>query len=128
MKKFLFFVIGGGVAALTSLVLFYVFLNYFHIWYLLASITSFTISVFVGFYLQKYLTFNDLSKEKTKRQILIFFSISMINLGINVLLMLFFVELMNLDKMFAKACSLAILACWNFFVYQKFVFHTNIKV
>ena len=122
LRKFLYFIIGGGTAAFTNLVLFFVFINYLNIWYLFSSITSFILSVFVGFYLQKYLTFEDTSKEKTKRQMILFFLVSAVNLGINILLMLFFVEVLKFDKMLAKVCTLAILACWNFFVYEKFVF------
>ena len=126
LKKVLYFIIGGGTAALTNLVLFFVFINYLNIWYLFASITSFILSVFVGFYLQKYLTFENVSNEKTKKQMILFLLVSTVNLGINILLMLFFVEVLKLDKMLAKVCTLAILACWNFFVYEKIVFKKTI--
>lgn len=115
--------VAGGTAALSNLVLFYIFLNWFHIWYLIASIASFILSVIVGFYMQKYLTFKDANKSETLRQAGIFFLVSMINLGINVLLMLLFVEVFKIDKILSKVFTLAILACWNFFVYEKFVFN-----
>jgi putative flippase GtrA len=121
--KAILFILAGGTAALSNLVLFYIFLNWFHVWYLLASITSFVLSVFVGFYLQKYITFQNTSKSETKKQAILFFLVSMVNLGINILLMLFFVEILHIDKMLSKVFTLAILACWNFFVYEKFVFN-----
>ena len=123
IKKAFLFVVSGGTAALSNIVLFYIFLNWFHVWYLLASITSFILSVVVGFFLQKYLTFQNTSKSETRKQALLFFLVSMINLGINVLLMLFFVEILHLDKMLSKVFTLAILACWNYFIYEKFVFN-----
>lgn len=115
--------LAGGTAALSNLVLFYIFLNWFNIWYLVASIASFILSVVVGFYMQKYLTFKDADKSETLRQAGIFFLVSMINLGINVLLMLLFVEVFKIDKILSKVFTLAILACWNYFVYEKFVFN-----
>jgi putative flippase GtrA len=121
--KAILFMVAGGTAALSNLVLFYIFLNWFHIWYLIASIASFILSVIVGFYMQKYLTFKDANKSETLRQAGIFFLVSMINLGINVLLMLLFVEVFKIDKILSKVFTLAILACWNFFVYEKFVFN-----
>ncbi len=36
--------------------------------------------------------------------------------------MSFFVGLLVFNKILAKVVTLGILACWNFFVYQKFVF------
>jgi putative flippase GtrA len=122
IEKWFRFVVSGGLAALSNLVLFYVFLNIFHIWYLVASIASFLLSVVVGFYLQKYFTFKENRGGNKRKQMMMFLVVSLINLVINVLLMLFFVEILSLDQMLSKIFTLAILACWNYFVYQKFVF------
>jgi putative flippase GtrA len=122
IRKYLKFIIAGGLSALTSLVLFYVFITFLNIWYLLASTISFLLSIAVGFYLQKYLTFKNFRKGDTKKQALSFLFFSLLNLLINIALMAFFVEIIQIDKMFSKILTLGILACWNFFVYEKFVF------
>ena len=127
MKKVLLFIISGGTAALTNLVIYYTLLRVVGVWYLYSSITSFIISVVVGFYLQKYLTFENTSKSETLKQMSMFSLVSLLNLGINVLLMLFFVEITHFDQIFAKVCTLAVLACWNFFVYENFVFKQKIS-
>ncbi len=124
-KKFikgLRFIVSGSSAAFTALLLFYIFSNLLGMWYLSASILSFLLAVVVGFIMQKYYTFKNHSKTGAKKQAIIFFVISLINLGINVLLMSFFVGLLSFNQMLAKVVTLGILACWNFFVYQKFVF------
>lgn len=121
--KAILFMVAGGTAALSNLIIFYIFLNWLNVWYLLSSIISFTLSVFVGFYMQKHLTFKDADKKETLRQASIFFLVSIINLGINILLMILFVEVFKIDKMLSKVLTLAILACWNYFVYEKFVFN-----
>ena len=128
IRKYMKFVLSGGLSALTSLVLFYVFITYLNVWYLLASTLSFVTSVVVGYYLQKYITFKDSPKGNEKREILLFFFFSGINLLINIGLMSFFVEICSFNKMLAKVCTLSILACWNYFVYEKLVFvKKNIK-
>ena len=116
------FIVSGGTAALVSLVLFYVFWNVLHVWYLLASVLSFMLSVVVGFYLQKYFTFKDVSKSNTRKQAVVFLLVSILNLLINIILMAFFVEVLFIDEMLSKVTTLAILSIWNFFVYKKFVF------
>jgi putative flippase GtrA len=130
IRKALLFIFSGGTAALTTLVLFYVFLNIFHFWYLFASILSFILSVGVGFYLQKTLTFDDSANKKDiKRQAFIFFGISMVNLLVNILLMLLFVGALSFhSKMLAKILTLGIIALWNYFIYQKFVFNKKNSV
>lgn len=120
--QFIKFSIAGGISALSSFVFYYIFLKLLNWWYLTASVTSFILSVFVGFYLQKLITFQDNSKEGIRRQMLAFFLVSLGNLLINVILMLFFVEALSIDKLFSKVLSIGILACWNFFVYRRFVF------
>lgn len=122
MIKAFKFIFSGGLAALTCLSAFYILITFFHIWYLLASAISFLLSVAVGFYLQKYLTFENFPKENIKKQAVLFLIISLANLLINVILMLFFVNYLAIPKVLAEVFTLAILACWNFFVYQKFVF------
>lgn len=123
MKRFIKFLFAGGTAAASNLLFFYILLNIVEVWYLLSSVVSFLLSVVVGFFLQKYITFKDDSKTSLRKQAIIFLIISLINLGINVLLMLLFVEVFRIMPLFAKAITLAILACWNFFVYQYFVFN-----
>ncbi len=125
IKKALLFIVSGGTAAGTSLLLFYIFTNLLHIWYLIASTLSFILSVFVGFYLQKFVTFDDTTKGQSSKQMALFFMVSMINLGINIILMAIFVSGFTINQMLAKVLTLGILACWNFFVYEKFVFKKN---
>ena len=122
LKKYFKFIASGGTSALTSLVLFYVFITFFNMWYLLASGISFTLSIMVGFYLQKYITFKNSPTGNSKKQMISFICFSLLNLLINLALMSLFVGILGLEKMLAKIITLSILACWNYFVYEKFVF------
>ena len=125
MKKFILFVIAGGTSAASNFLIYFLLLNVFHMWYLAASVIAFILSIFVGFYLQKFMTFKDASKSSFKRQAIAFFLISFGNLFINIVLMVFFVENLMINQLVAKVLTLAILACWNFFVYKNFVFNNK---
>ena len=125
IKKFILFALAGSTSAASNFIIYFVLLNWVHFWYLWASIIAFILSIFIGFYMQKFIAFKDKSSTSFERQIIMFFMISFGNLFINVVLMLFFVETLHINKLVAKVMSIGILACWNFFVYQKFVFNNK---
>ncbi len=72
--------------------------------------------------MQKYFTFGDASKAELKKQALWFFGISLVNLFINLALMYAFVSLFGWNDLLSQILAIGIIACWNFFVYRKFVF------
>lgn len=126
MPKAFKFIISGGLAALSKLVAFLILFSVFHVYYLLSSGLAFALSVVVGFYLQKYFTFEDKSVGETKKQALIFIFVSGLNLLVNVAVMYLFVGILGWDEIISQILTIGIIACWNFFVYQKFVFRGNI--
>lgn len=116
------YIFSGGIAAGINIALFSLLLLTFHVWYLLASVISFSVSFVVSFYMQKHWTFRDSSTAQMKQQLFYYFLITTVNLGINVLLMMFFVQALGINPVIAKAVTLIILACWSFVVYQKYIF------
>jgi len=122
MKKGFKFIFSGGLAAGTKLAIFFVLFSIFHVWYLLASGIAFAFSVVVGFYMQKYFTFQDLSKEHTHKQASMFIFVSGINFLVNIVVMYVLVDAFRVNEILAQILTISIIACWNFFVYQKFVF------
>lgn len=122
IKKISRYLFAGGLGAGINFVIYLILLKGFQVWYLLASIIAFCLALIAGFYLQKYWTFKNTSKVNIKKQVFLYLALSLINLGINVLLMLLFVETFNLDKILAKVFSLGALALWSYFIYQKLIF------
>lgn len=120
------FIISGGTAALSKLAFFFVLFSVFHVFYLLASAVAFALSVVVGFYLQKYFTFENLSKEDMGKQATIFIFVSFLNLLVNVAVMYLLVGVFKFNEIFSQILTIGIIACWNYFVYQKFVFNKSI--
>lgn len=121
MQTFFKFIFSGGTAAASKLVLFVIFI-FFGMWYLLASALAFCCSIAVGFCLQKYVTFQNYSKKDAKKQAAVFTFVSLLNLLINIILMYGLVEIIKLNEILSQVIVIGIIACWNFFVYQKFVF------
>jgi len=128
LEKITRYVIAGGTGALINFLIYFVMLQVFNVWYLLSSICSFTLSIFAGFYLQKYFTFRNSSKDYIYKQMYLFFSFSLINLLINVILLVFFVEILGINQLVAKVLTLGIIAIGSFFVYQNFVFSSKIQI
>jgi len=122
MRKFLKFTVSGGVAALSKLACFYFMFSILHVFYLVSSAAAFVLSSIVGFFMQKYFTFNNLSKEDMHQQANIFFFVSFVNLGVNLIIMYVFVGLLGIKEMLAQFITLGIIALWNFFIYQNFIF------
>lgn len=121
-KKTILFVIAGGMGALTSLIIYTILLQFLGVWYLYASIISFVLASFAGFCFQRYITFRGNSKNGIRKQVVYYFSLSLLNLVLNVLILSFFVEILVIDKIIAKVLTLGIVAIWSYFIYQKYIF------
>ena len=63
----------------------------------------------------------DVNKKQTRRDIVIFFILSLIGLGINQLIMYISVDLMNIYYMISKVISTALVMVYNFITRKKFV-------
>lgn len=116
------YMIAGGLGAGINFVIYFILLRVFNVWYILASIISFVLAIFAGFFLQKYMTFRNTDKSKIRKQIIYYYTFSIINLVINVLLLSLFVEILNMDQVLAKVLSLGLLAIWSYFIYQRVIF------
>jgi putative flippase GtrA len=103
----------GVLCALADLLILYVLVDVFHYWYLTASVISFTIVSFTGYWGQKYYTFKNVSK-KHGQQITIFFIIAVLGLGLNSLLMFFLVGFLGLWYILGSIITKLIVFIWNF--------------
>lgn len=125
MSKIIRYLFSGCVGAGVNFLIYILLFKVFGVWYLWASIIAFGLSLFVGFQMQKRFTFRNFDKEGAKKQLLYYYILSSINLVINVAVLSFFVEIVSLDAVLAKALTLIIIAIWSFIVYQNFIFKNN---
>jgi len=122
------FLLSGGTALSTDLVLLYLFTDIFGIWYLASAVAAFILAFGVSFMLHKFWTFGDHSREGIHMQIGIYFLVAVTNLILNTLLVYVFVEWSNLHYLFAQILASALIAIESFFIYQRFIFQKTITV
>lgn len=116
------FLISGAIAAVVNLTLLYVCTDMFHFWYLASSWIAFVFTFFVSFTLQRFWTFRGGAGHLMKKQVVMYFITATVNIGINTLLMLCFVEYVHLHYLFAQFITIGIISFWSFFVYQRLIF------
>ncbi len=116
------YLVAGGISTFVDLVALYIFTSLLEIWYLTSAILAFLIAFGVSFTLQKFWTFADMSTEHIRKQMIIYFIVAGINLGINTIMMYLFVDLAGLHYLWAQILVTALIACESYFVYQKFIF------
>lgn len=116
------FAVSGGSAMTLAIALLYLFTDIFRIWYLASSALAFVISVFYNFLLQKFWTFSGNQARGARQQLVMFFTISSVNLAVNATGMYFLVDIIKLWYLLSQVIMSALLAISNFFIYRSVVF------
>jgi len=120
--KLVRYLFSGGTAAVTDLVLLYVFTDICHIWYLVSSVLAFLVAFGVSFVLQKFFTFQDHGTEGMHRQAMIYFAVTSTNLVLNTGLIYLFVQYTGMNYIIAQIVTSILIAIESYLVYQAFIF------
>lgn len=80
---------------------------------LISSPIAFTVSLIVNYILCVYVVFH--AENQSGRQMFFFILTSIMGLGINQLVMWFFIDIIGIWYMFAKVIASAIVMIWNYF-------------
>ena len=120
VKQIFRFTLIGGIAFLIDSTILFILTDYVGVHYLISSMISYTVSVIFN-YIMSILWVFDVNKKQTRRDIVIFFILSLIGLGINQLIMYISVDLMNIYYMISKVISTALVMVYNFITRKKFV-------
>ncbi len=113
------FFISGGLSAVIHIGTVFVLTHVLSVWYLYATTIGFISAVGFNFVMQKFFTFRDGETDGVRRQFLLFFTVATINLVINGVLMVFFVEQVSLTPVPAQISTSVIIAVWSYIVYGK---------
>lgn len=116
------YLVAGGSAVAVNLGFLYILVHFFHMWYLVSAVISFTAAVYASFMLQKYFTFNDRSQDTMRRQMSLYLTLQVINLGLNTLFMYICVDLFKILYLTSQILIAVVMAISNFFVYRYLVF------
>jgi putative flippase GtrA len=125
LPKIVRYIISGGCAAFTSIGLLFIFVHFFGIHYLIASMIAFVLGFLVSFTMQKFWTFNNRETSRTHTQLALYLAITLINLLINTALVYIFVAWLGLWYLLAQIIASVLIALYSYFVYQRFVFTSS---
>ncbi len=117
----------GGTAFVVDYVLLFVFTEFVHLHYLVASVFSFLISLVVNYLFCIFWVFHHNSSKSRIGEFLVFVLIAGIGLGLNTLIMYLFTDGLDLYYMLSKIISSFIVAFWNFFARKYFLYKININ-
>lgn len=122
-KTIVKYLISGGTAAATDLVLLYILTDILGIYYLLSASLAFIVAFFVSFFLQKFWTFRDNRRDKMYQQMTIYFIVGLTNLGINTGGMYLLVSKMIIPYLLAQIIMGLIIAIGSFLIYRFIIFN-----
>ena len=123
--KILRYLFSGGIGATVAFFFLYTLTEWLGFYYLVSTILAFVLGVIVSFILQKFLTFQNYSRDNMRRQVLIYITIAIFNTSLNTLLVYLFVEYLGLHYLVAQFFSSGLIAFESFFIYQIFIFKSN---
>jgi putative flippase GtrA len=109
----------GSFAVLLDLTLFYIFVNLFNIWYILAAALSFTILAIITFYLHKNFSFRHKGGHN-KLRFIIFFLIASGSLLFGSLLLYILVDKFKIWYLTAAVLVKLVVVFWSFLM-NKYV-------
>lgn len=116
------FIISGTTATLVNFAILYSLTEFVGLWYLFSSIIAFALAVLVSFFLQKFWTFGDDDREKMKQQIVMYYTVATINLGLNTAGMFVLVERFGIWYIFAQVIMTMAISVEGFFAYKLLIF------
>lgn len=119
------FIISGGTAFSVNISLLYVFTEFFGWWYIASATFSFLFSFLVGFSMNKFWTFTNLSVNFIHNQAALYLGINLFNLMINNSILYILVENFGIWYIAAQALASVLIAFESFFLYKRIFFGTT---
>jgi putative flippase GtrA len=121
MVKILLYIFCAGLATIVDYALLYVFTEFGGLYYLWSATLSYCAGMIVNYSLNKVLTFRNKSKQIGK-QFSVFAVVSLVGLGLTLLFMALFVEVLGLWYMVAKLFTIILVFIWSYFGHSNLTF------
>lgn len=125
-KIYIKYIISGCTGALVNLSTLFILTEFANLYYLLSAIVAFFVSLAVGFNLQKRWTFRN-NDKKVFKQVALYFVITSANLFINMALLYFLVEKLDVWYMLAQVIIYGSLSIFSFILYKFVVFRDGTR-
>lgn len=122
-KSVVLFLLFGGLAAAVEFVVFLV-LAHAGIPLIVAQVCSFMAGLMVSFFGNRKVTFRSEGgyARSSHKQFLAYGLLAVVNLALSSLLLSGLVYGLSLEQWLAKIAAMVMIACWNFAIFQKFIF------
>lgn len=111
----------GIITTLVNIIVFYIFDDLFSINYLISNVIAWFISVLFAYFTNMKYVFKG-HKVNTLKTMFIFFFSRLSTLTIDIFLMLFMVEMLNVEAMYAKVFIQLVVVILNYLFSKLFVF------
>jgi putative flippase GtrA len=113
--------VGASVAAL-QLVLVFMLTDMFGMWYLIASVLSYSIAIVVNFTLQKFFVHKHMEKDAIKSQFVKYVLLGFFCLALNTVGMYTLVTYLGVPYLYAQALIVGMLAIFTFVMHRFVIF------
>jgi len=121
-KMLVKFGLSGAAAASVHFSLLYILTDIVGVWYILSTSVSFIVAFLVSFFLQKFWTFRDNTRNRIKKQMGVYFIVGVVNLLANTSGMYLLVDLVGIMYIIAQFIVGLVIASGTFFVYRYIIF------
>ncbi|MDP3445496.1 MAG: GtrA family protein [Ignavibacteria bacterium] len=115
------FVIVGGLSFVLDFIIYYVLTNFFSVYYLTAGFFSFTLSLIFNYLMSMRFVFKSKDDLKKTHEFIIFVSLSVMGLGLNLLCLYILVDLFRMNDLIAKVLVAGIVMVFNFVTRKIFL-------
>lgn len=115
------FVLVGGLSFVFDFIIYYILTNFFSVYYLIAGFFSFSLSVIFNYLMSMKYVFKSKDDLKKSHEFVIFVTLSVLGLGLNLLSLYVLVDLFKMNDLIAKVFVAGIVMIFNFVTRKIFL-------
>ena len=115
------FVLVGGLSFVLDFIIYYILTNFFSIYYLVAGFFSFSLSVIFNYLMSMKYVFKSKDDLRKSHEFVIFVTLSVLGLGLNLLSLYILVDLFKMNDLIAKVFVAGIVMIFNFVTRKIFL-------
>ena len=115
------FVVVGGLSFVLDFIIYYVLTNFFSVYYLVAGFFSFSLSLIFNYLMSMKFVFKSKDNLKKTHEFMIFVTLSVMGLGINLLSLFILVDQFKMNDLIAKVFVAGIVMVFNFITRKIFI-------
>lgn len=115
------FVVVGGLSFVLDFIIYFVLTNFLSVYYLIAGLFSFTLSLIFNYLMSMKFVFKSKDDLKKSHEFVIFATLSVMGLGLNLLSLYVLVDLFKMNDLIAKVFVAGIVMVFNFVTRKIFL-------